>query len=235
MMKLRIPDQRINWRSSSILISVMLFLLGCNGSKKTDTNESATKEKQTLLLPVFGESKIGANGDTLYHTVGNFSFVNQFGDTITENTTANKIYVADFFFATCESICPKMSDQLKRVQNKFLNDSNFLILSHTVNPSNDNVQVLNEYGGKYGAIINKWHLMTGDKKSIYDLAKTSYLVNAIEDDGSEQGFLHSETFLLVDAARRLRGIYDGTDSLDVDRLMKDIVILKSERINNEKR
>jgi protein SCO1 len=213
----------------------MLFILGCNSSSKTDSQELPSKERSKLLLPVFGESKIGANGDTLYHTVGNFSFVNQFGDTITEKTITDKMYVADFFFATCESICPKMSDQLKRVQNKFLTDSNFLILSHTVNPSNDNVQVLNEYGGKYGAIINKWHLMTGDKKSIYDLAKTSYLVNAIEDDGSEQGFLHSETFLLVDAERRLRGIYDGTDSIDVNRLMKDVEILKSENNHHEKR
>jgi protein SCO1 len=234
-MKQRTLGLRINWRSSNVLLWIMLFILGCNSSSKTDSQELPSKERSKLLLPVFGESKIGANGDTLYHTVGNFSFVNQFGDTITEKAIINKMYVADFFFATCESICPKMSDQLKRVQNKFLTDSNFLILSHTVNPSNDNVQVLNEYGGKYGAIINKWHLITGDKKSIYDLAKTSYLVNAIEDDGSEQGFLHSETFLLVDAERRLRGIYDGTDSIDVNRLMKDVEILKSENNHHEKR
>jgi protein SCO1 len=235
MMKQKTQGLRINWNSSSVSLLLVLFLWACNSSNKSHTDESVPKEKSKLLLPVFGESKIGANGDTLYHTVGNFSFVNQFGDTITDKTTANKVYVADFFFATCESICPKMSDQLKRVQAKFLNDSNFLILSHTVNPSNDNVQVLNEYGGKYGAIINKWHMMTGDKKSIYDLAKTSYLVNAIEDDGSEQGFLHSETFLLVDAEKRLRGIYDGTDSIDVNRLIKDVEILKSENNHYEKR
>jgi protein SCO1 len=233
-MKQRIHALKIDWKSSSVLIWLTIFLLGCNPSNTEHPTDIIIKKKLKLLLPVYGESKIGANGDTLYHTVGNFSFFNQFGDTITEKTIANKMYVADFFFATCESICPKMSDQLKRVQSKFLNDTNFLILSHTVNPNNDNVQVLNEYGGKYGAIINKWHLMTGDKKSIYDLAKTSYLVNAIEDDGSEQGFLHSETFLLVDTERRLRGIYDGTDSIDVNRLVKDIVILKLENKNNEK-
>jgi protein SCO1 len=234
-MKQRILGLRINWRNSSSFLVIVLFLLGCNSSIKKDDQESPSNRKNKLLLPVFGESKIGANGDTLYHTVGSFKFINQFGDSISDKTIANKMYVADFFFATCESICPKMSDQLKRVQNSFLNDTNFLILSHTVNPSNDNVQVLNEYGGKYGAMINKWHLMTGDKKSIYDLAKTSYLVNALEDDGSEQGFLHSETFLLVDAERRLRGIYDGTDSIDVNRLMKDVQILKSEKNNHEKR
>jgi protein SCO1 len=235
MMKQKTQGLRINWSNSNVALLLVLFLLACNSSNKSNVQESPHKEKSKLLLPVFGEPKIGANGDTLYHTVGNFSFVNQFGDTISDKTIANKMYVADFFFATCEGICPKMSDQLKRVQNKFLNDSNFLILSHTVNPSNDNVQVLNEYGGKYGAIINKWHLMTGDKKSIYDLAKTSYLVNAIEDDGSEQGFLHSETFLLVDMEKRLRGIYDGTDSIDVNRLMKDVEILKLEENNHEKR
>jgi protein SCO1 len=234
-MKPMIQELRIDWIKNSYSVFICLLLLSaCNSSKRSDTKQEKTVSQEKFLLPVFGESKLGAKGDTLYHSINDFSFLNQFNDTITEGSVQGKIYVADFFFATCQSICPRMSSQLVRVQQNFVNDSDFLILSHTVNPTNDNVKVLSDYGKTYGAIRNKWHLMTGDKKQIYDLAKTSYLVNAIEDDGSEEGFLHSETFLLVDAKRRLRGIYDGTDSLDVDRLIKEIKVLKTELSANEK-
>ncbi|MFL5752748.1 MAG: SCO family protein [Bacteroidia bacterium] len=182
------------------------------------------------MLPVFGEKKaVNPQGtDTLYHTIAPFRLMNQFGDTITEKTTEGKIYVADFFFATCQSICPVMSSQLTRVQeaNK---GNDVLILSHTVNPMHDTVEVLAQYGNKYGAIKNKWHLLTGSKKEIYDLAKNSYLVNALEDDGSLEGFLHSETFLLIDKQKRIRGIYDGTDSIAVNKLIGDIRILMNEK------
>ena len=182
------------------------------------------------VLPVFGEKKLAtaSGSDTLYHTIAAFKLVNQFGDTVTEKTTDGKIYVADFFFATCQSICPVMSTQLIRVQEANKNND-VLILSHTVNPMHDTVEVLAQYGNKYGAIKNKWHLLTGSKKEIYELAKSSYLVNALEDDGSVEGFLHSETFLLVDKQKRIRGIYDGTDSVAVNKLIGDIKILTNEK------
>ncbi len=232
-MKQKILELRTDWISNSIIVVLIILLPSCNNQIANKEQVNETKQSTKLLLPVFGESRLGANKDTLYHIIADFSFVNQFGDTITNKTVYNKLYVADFFFATCESICPKMSAQLERVQAQFLKDTNFLILSHTVNPSNDNVSVLNTYGQQYKAIKGKWHLMTGDKKQIYDLAKSSYLVNALEDDGSEQGFLHSETFLLIDYAKRIRGIYDGTDSIDVNRLIKDINVLKTETINEK--
>lgn len=183
-----------------------------------------------LLLPVIGEKKIaGVDGtDTIYHTIQPFSFINQFNDTVTEKTIANKIYVADFFFATCQSICPKMSSQLVHVQNAFKSDKDVLLLSHTVNPSNDTVEVLNGYAQTYGAIKNKWHLLTGNKKAIYDMARYSYLVNALEEDGSAEGFLHSELFILIDKQKRIRGFYDGTDSVAVVKLISDIKLLKQE-------
>lgn len=192
--------------------------------------ESTPKENKKLLLPVIGDKKIaGTDGkDTIYHTIQPFSFINQFNDTVSEKTIENKIYVADFFFATCQSICPKMSSQLVHVQNAYKNDKDVLILSHTVNPINDTVEVLNGYGQTYGAIKNKWHFLTGNKKSIYDMARFSYLVNALEDDGTEEGFLHSELFILVDAQKRIRGMYDGTDSLAVVKLISDIKLLKQE-------
>lgn len=183
-----------------------------------------------LLLPVIGEKKLaGVNGtDTIYHTVQPFSFINQFNDSVTGKTIANKIYVADFFFATCQSICPKMSSQLVHVQDAFKNDKDVLILSHTVNPLHDTVEVLNGYSQSYGAIKNKWHFLTGNKKEIYDMARYSYLVNALEEDGSAEGFLHSELFILVDKQKRIRGFYDGTDSVAVVKLISDIKLLKQE-------
>ena len=183
-----------------------------------------------LLLPVIGEKKLaGVNGtDTIYHTVQPFSFINQFNDSVNKKTIANKIYVADFFFATCQSICPKMSSQLVHVQDAFKNDKDVLILSHTVNPSHDTVEVLNGYSQSYGAIKNKWHFLTGNKKEIYDMARYSYLVNALEEDGSAEGFLHSELFILVDKQKRIRGFYDGTDSVAVVKLISDITLLKQE-------
>jgi protein SCO1/2 len=183
-----------------------------------------------LLLPIIGEKKLaGVEGtDTIYHAIQPFSFINQFHDTVTEKVIENKIYVADFFFATCQSICPKMSSQLVHVQNAFKNDNDVLILSHTVNPLHDTVEVLNGYAQSYGAIKNKWHFLTGNKKAIYDLARYSYLVNALEEDGSAEGFLHSELFILVDVQKRIRGFYDGTDSVAVVKLISDITLLKQE-------
>lgn len=183
--------------------------------------------EKKILLPIIGEKKL-SNTDTIYHTIGDFSFINQFGETVTNKTVENKVYVADFFFATCQSICPQMSGNLRDVQKAFENDDSLLILCHTVNPMHDTVEVLNAYGQKYEAKKNKWHFLTGDKKQIYDLAKTSYLVNAFEDDGTPEGFLHSELLLLVDTKGRIRGMYDGTDKVQVTKLIKDIKLLKQE-------
>ncbi|MCF8424337.1 MAG: SCO family protein [Bacteroidia bacterium] len=192
------------------------------------TEQSVKTNK--LLLPIIGEKKLaGVEGtDTIYHAIQPFSFINQFHDTVTEKVIENKIYVADFFFATCQSICPKMSSQLVHVQTAFKNDKDVLILSHTVNPLHDTAEVLNGYAQSYGAIKNKWHFLTGNKKAIYDLARYSYLVNALEEDGSAEGFLHSELFILVDAQKRIRGFYDGTDSVAVVKLISDITLLKQE-------
>lgn len=182
-----------------------------------------------LLLPVIGEKTAGPTGDTIYHTIGDFKLTDQNGESITSQTVEGRIYVADFFFATCQSICPQMSSQLVRVQEAFKSDKRFMILSHTVNPMHDTVAVLNEYAKGYGALKDKWHFLTGDKKYIYGLAKDSYLVNALQDDGTPEGFLHSELFILVDGHRRIRGMYDGTDSTDVNRLIGDVKLLETEK------
>lgn len=181
-----------------------------------------------LLLPVFGERTVSGS-DTVYHTTRPFFFTNQYNESVTENTTRHKIYVADFFFATCQTICPEMSSQLVHVQDAFKNDSSVLILSHTVNPMHDTVEVLKGYADSYGAVKGKWHFLTGNKKEIYDLAKDSYLLNAFEDDGTPEGFLHSELLILVDTYGRIRGSYDGTDPVAVQKLIADIKLLKQEK------
>lgn len=187
--------------------------------------------KDSLVLPVLGAKKMAGDGnsDTIYHTIGDFSLINQYKDTVSAMTIGKKIYVANFFFATCQSICPEMSTQLIRVQEEFKNDNEFIILSHSVNPLHDTSEVLLTYAKEYKAIENKWHFLTGSKKTIYDLAKNDYLVNALEDDGTPEGFLHSELLLLIDKHKRIRGMFDGTDSIQVNKLIENIKLLKTEK------
>ena len=197
------------------LIYSIVFYFGCS------------QKKSSVLLPIYGEKKIIA-GDTIYHQIASFNLTNQIDQVVNQNTTKNKIYIANFFFASCQSICPMMSNQLQEVQKAFLADDSVLILSHSVNPLHDTVAVLSNYADTYGVKTNKWHLLTGNKKQIYDLAKTSYLVNAFEDDGSPEGFLHSELFLLIDKKARIRGMYDGTNTAEVKKLIEDVKLLKQE-------
>jgi len=210
---------KLNLIRSTLIALPVFLLLSCGNN---DTHK--------FLLPVYGEKKVTdtPNSDTLYHTIGDFHLTNQYGESVSKETVKHKIYVANFFFATCQSICPAMSTNLSMVQTAFQKDDSLLILSHSVNPMHDTVEVLMNYATTYSAIKNKWHLLTGDKKLIYDLAKTSYLVNALEDDGSPEGFLHSELFLLIDTKGRLRGMYDGTDKVQVGEMIGDIKLLKQE-------
>lgn len=190
---------------------------------------ACSEKKPSMLLPVYGEKTLNGT-DTVYHRIGHFSLTDQAGQNVNEQTVKGRIYVANFFFATCQSICPEMSTNLTTVQAAFAGDDSLLILSHSVNPLHDTVEVLKGYASIYNADEKKWHLLTGDKKQIYDLAKTSYLVNALEDDGTPEGFLHSEMLLLIDTQGRIRGMYDGTDKAQVQRLIGDIKLLKTEKI-----
>ena len=160
-----------------------------------------------------------------YHTISDFSLINQNGDTITQDFYNDKIYIADFFFTTCQSICPIMTKNMKEIQDKLINDKEILLLSHSVTPEIDSVQQLKKYGIENNINENKWNLVTGDKKQIYDLARKSYL--AVED--SEFGnfdMIHTENFMLIDKQRQIRGFYDGTDKNEIIRLLSDIEILK---------
>ncbi len=161
-----------------------------------------------------------------YHKISDFSLTNQNGETITQNKFDNKIYVADFFFTTCQSICPIMTKNMKEIQDKLIKDSEVLLLSHTVFPEIDSVEVLKKYAIENDVIDSKWDLVTGDKKQIYDLARKSYLA-AKDNSFGEYEMIHTENFVLIDKKKQIRGFYDGTNKEEIDKLYEDIKILKN--------
>lgn len=166
--------------------------------------------------------------DSTYQTVPDFAFVSQYGDTVTAKTLDNKVYVADFFFTSCPTICPKMKVQLKRVYEKFKGNSNVMMLSHTIDPAHDSVPVLKEFADNLGITGRQWLFVTGDREKIYDIGQNSYMVTAQADSTAPGGVVHSGAFILVDKAKHIRGIYDGTTEAGVDKLMADIDRLLAE-------
>ena len=156
------------------------------------------------------------------HTISAFSLIDQRGDTITLNDATGKVIVADFFFTTCATICPRMTTQMERVQEAYARDPRLIILSHSVTPEIDSVAVLKAYADLHGADPEQWHMLTGDRRQIYALARRSYFAAMDEGDGGPDDFVHTENFVLVDPQHRIRGYYDGTSAADVDRLIQDI-------------
>ena len=194
----------------------------------------------TNELPILGNKKFvdkEVNGevvkDTIYHTIRDFAFVDQDSSLVTNETFSDQIYVADFFFTSCPTICPLMKQQMLRVYEAYENESEVAILSHTIDPKHDTVAVLKDFAEKLGVKTEKWHFVTGNKDSIYDIGETSYLVVANEDENAPGGYIHSGAFLLVDKQRRIRGVYDGTIPEQVDILINDIgrLIKKNENTN----
>lgn len=164
-----------------------------------------------------------------YHTIADFSFVNQNGKTITQKDYEGKIYVADFFFTTCGSICPIMTDNMVDVQKAIRNNPKVMLLSHTVMPDVDSVPVLKKYAVEKGVVDSKWNLVTGDKKKIYEMARKSYLAVKLGRPDELYDMVHTENFVLVDSKRRVRGFYDGTKKEEITRLIDDIKWLSDEK------
>ncbi|MBC7000675.1 SCO family protein [Cytophaga sp. FL35] len=162
-----------------------------------------------------------------YHTIADFSLVNQNGETVTQNDYKDKIYVADFFFTTCPTICPIMTKNMAEIQERIKNEKDVMLLSHSVTPQIDSVAQLKKYAIDKGVDDSKWNLVTGDKKQIYDLARKSYLAVKTDGDGGPYDMIHTENFILVDKEKRIRGFYDGTKQEDVEALLADLEILKS--------
>ena len=170
--------------------------------------------------------------DSLYasiHTIPSFDFTDQDGNEITEKIFSGKIYVANFFFSSCPGICKRLTSNLSLVQKAFQDDARILLLSHSVTPEADSVPRLNEYARNNGVISGKWHLVTGDRNAIYQIARASYFAD--EDLGEQKGsndFLHTENILLIDAQKRIRGVYKGTSVKDINDLIADIKKLEVE-------
>jgi protein SCO1/2 len=165
------------------------------------------------------------------HRIGNFSLLNQYGETISLENVKGTVFVAEYFFTTCGTICPRMTEQMTRVQERFRGNDEVKILSFTVNPDYDTVQILFDYAQKYGAEKDQWHFLTGSKEELYGLARKSFFVLKpaeamnLGDAGSD--FIHTNNFVLVDQQLRIRGYYDGTSISEVNALMEDIELLLS--------
>ncbi len=192
--------------------------------------------KPREVLPIFQPAQVNEElvDSTIqhvkkYHTIADFSLINQNGKTVTQDTYNNKIYIADFFFTTCQTICPIMTDHMVILQNKLKLDPDIMLLSHTVTPEIDSVAQLKKYALNKGVLDSKWNLVTGDKKEIYQLARKSYLAVKSNGNGGEYDMIHTENFILVDQKKRIRGYYDGTLEEDIESLLNDIDILKKEQ------
>jgi protein SCO1/2 len=188
---------------------------------------SACSKKKEEKLPILGEREV-VGSDTVYHIIANFKFVDQDSAMVTNETFRDKIYVADFFFTSCRTICPIMKTQMLRVYDSLQNQNDVLLLSHTIDPEYDTVALLHDFAERLGVKSNKWHFVTGVKDSIYKIAQTSYFATAMEDKSEPDGFIHNGAFLLIDKDRRIRGKYDGTKDEDVNRLLADIRRLRKE-------
>jgi protein SCO1/2 len=191
--------------------------------------------KPQRVLPVYQPSMVTSElvDSTIqfkgkYHTIADFSLTNQNGETITQDTYKDKIYVADFFFTTCPTICIAMTDHMLQIQNEIINDDEVMLLSHSVTPEIDSVAQLKKYALEKGVIDRKWNLVTGDKKEIYELARKSYLAVLDDGDGGPFDMIHTENFMLIDKKRQIRGFYDGTNPEDIKLLLEDIKTLKNE-------
>jgi protein SCO1/2 len=190
--------------------------------------------KPEKRLPVYQPSMVNPElvDSTLvyvkkYHSIADFKLINQNGDTISQADYAGKIYIADFFFTTCPTICPVMTANMADIQQIIKGDDEVMLLSHSVTPEIDSVPQLKKYALEKGVIDAKWNLVTGDKKQIYELARKSYLAVLTDGDGGPYDMIHTENFILVDKERRIRGFYDGTSSEEVAQLLEDLKVLKS--------
>ncbi len=219
----------------SVLIAGFMFR-----QKKENQNTREYREKIDNKLKVINPYDVNSElvDSSLHdvrsgHTVADFEFVNQYGDTVTQKNIADKIVVVNYFFTTCGSICPIMNDQMKRVQTEFRQDDWLMLMSHTVWPEGDSVPRLYDYSLKYEAIPTKWWFLTGTKADLYTAARKSYLIVPDENDpnydhGNESDFIHTENFVLVDPDKKIRGMYDGTNPDEIADLIKDIYDLKRE-------
>ena len=201
----------------NVLLALSLFIASCQEKKN---------------LPFLGPKDtrvVAGQVDTVYHQIPAFRFLNQDSVWVSEKDMAGKIYIADFFFTSCPTICPKMKTQLLRIYERYAENDVIRILSHSIDPTYDTPSVLKQYATRLQVKSPRWNMLTGDKAAIYKLGEKSYMVTAQEDKNEAGGFVHSGAFILVDKNRHVRGIYDGTQEAEVNHLIEDIEILLLEK------
>jgi len=200
-------------KSLIYLIAFSILIIAC-----TPKNEK---------LPVLGAKEWNGK-DTVYHTIASFQFIDQDSVPVTNATFKDKIYVADFFFTSCRTICPIMKTQMFRVYEATKNLPDVLLLSHSIDPEYDTVALLHDFANRLGVESKRWHFVTGVRDSIFKIAQTSYFTTAMEDKSEPDGYIHSGAFLLIDKQGRIRGKYDGTKEDEVNKLIEDIKKLRNE-------
>lgn len=220
---------------SVVLIFLFAIFISCKKEIKKE-NQRIVETSRTEYLPYYNEESFTPNwlmpnseDEKKFHKIPDFKLLNQLGDTISQKTFDNKIYVTDFFFTSCPGICKKMTGNMIKIQEAFKKDDDVLLLSHSVTPSIDSVSVLKTYAENFGVIDNKWHLVTGEKSEIYDLGRNNYFVeNDLGTLKDINDFLHTENFLLVDKNKHIRGIYNGLNRASISQLIIDVKTLKLE-------
>jgi protein SCO1/2 len=213
----------------------VLIFTSCKKDVKKE-NIKVIENSRVEYLPYYNDDSFtphwltpNTKEERAFHKIPDFSLQNQLGETVTQSTFDNKIYITDFFFTTCPGICPKMTGNMAKIQEEFKNDQDVLLLSHSVMPSTDSVSVLNAYATNNNVIANKWHLVTGDRQQIYDLGRDHYFVESdLGEIKSIDDFLHTENFLLIDKNKHIRGIYNGLNRASIAQLIIDIKALKIE-------
>lgn len=215
-----------------LLLGMILTLVSCvYNHEAKNANPSRVN-----ILPYYEDATFlahwlvpGSAELTDFHRISDFKLINQEGELITQQSLNNKIYVADFFFATCPGICPQMTDNMKILQEEFIDDDDVMLISHTVTPERDTVAALKAYANTKGINSNKWYLLTGDRDQIYTLGREDYFIE--ENLGLEKeidDFLHTENFVLIDKNKNLRGIYNGLKNNEINQIIADIKTLKKE-------
>ena len=213
---------------SLIYLLLIPLLQACNQQGTKQVTQQLPYYQSADFTPLWFTNAASVP-DTI-HTISSFSFTNQNGETVTEKTTEGKIYVANFFFTRCPGICPRLTKNLSMVQDSMKKDNNVLLLSHSVTPESDSTSVLQRYAKEHNVIAGKWHLLTGNRDSIYSIARQAYFAD--EDLGQKKDasdFLHTENMLLIDKHRRIRGIYKGTSETEMKNIIDDIRLLEKEQ------
>jgi len=218
------------------VLFLLIFSISCKKEVKKE-NVKVVEISRVDYLPYYNDESFtpnwltpGTKEEEQFHKIQDFKLINQLGDTISQKTFEDKIYITDFFFTSCPGICPKMTSSMVKLQENFIEDLEVLFLSHSVTPTADTVSELKKYAENYGVIDNKWHLVTGDKNDIYDLGRNQYFVeNDLGVPKDINDFLHSENFLLIDKNKHIRGIYNGLNRASMAQLITDVKALKLEK------